>query len=54
MFKFITVLFFFLSACCATSCGLALILGHGWEMALGFGLFGVGFFSVADHVKRYQ
>lgn len=48
MSKFMTVAMFTLSASSAVACGLSLVCGYGWEQALGFAVFGVGFYNVGN------
>lgn len=50
MREFIKLSMVVLAMSCAVSCGLSLVLGHGWEQALGFLFFGVCFHNVRDHL----
>lgn len=47
---FTKLLMFVLAVGCFGSCGMTLIIGQGWEQALGFGLFSVAFLKVCEAI----
>lgn len=53
MSKFATVSFYVLGVCSAVAGGLSLVCGYGWEQALGFAVFAVGFANAGDYFRNH-
>ena len=54
MSKFFTVVCFVLAVCSAVAGALSLVLGHGWEQSLGFGIFTFLFFNAGEYFRNTQ